>query len=98
MTILRWFLSKTVREAVNLKRHVIKLYRHQQDILSGEAVGELQSAVSDFGASISQGLPAKELRVEMVKFERAANKSRLSNGSTHNFLHLICLPFHSKRQ
>ncbi len=74
MTMLRWFLSKTLREAINLKRHVRKLFRHQQDILSVEAVAGLQGALAEFGASIAAGLPAKELRVEMVKFERAANK------------------------
>ncbi|MCU0771518.1 MAG: signal peptidase I [Verrucomicrobia bacterium] len=74
MIILRWFLSRNVREAVNLKRHVRKLLRHQQDILTPPAVEGLQAALADFGRALQVPMPAKELRAEMTTLERAANK------------------------
>jgi len=74
MMILRWFLSKTVREAINLGRHVRKLMRHQQDILTPQALEGLQTALAEFGRTVRAGMPKRELRVEMVRLERAANK------------------------
>jgi len=38
MFILRWFLSKTVREATTTRRHVERLLRAQRDLLSPAAV------------------------------------------------------------
>ena len=74
MMILRWFLSKTVREAINLKRHVRKLLRHQQDVLTPQAVEGLQTALAEFGQAINAASPARELRVAMAAFEKSANK------------------------
>lgn len=74
MMILRWFMSKTVREAINLKRHVHKLVRHQQDILTPQAAEGLETALDNFGRAIKGNIATRDLRVEMVKFERAANK------------------------
>ena len=74
MIILRWFLSRTLREAVNLKRHVRKLMRHQQDVLTPQAVEGLRSALADFAQAIDSAIPTPQLRVEMTKLERAANK------------------------
>lgn len=74
MIILRWFLSKRLREAINLKRHVRKLLRHQSDVLTPQALEGLQTALAEFGVAINSGIPTRELRVAMVKFERAANK------------------------
>ena len=74
MITLRWFLSRTLREAINLKRHVHKLFRHQQDILTPQAAEGLHTALAEFSQSIDASLPAVKLRTEMVKFEKAANK------------------------
>jgi len=74
MMIARWFISKTVREAINLKRHVRKLLQHQTDILTPQAVEGLQTALDEFARSIESDISAKELRVDMGRFEKAANK------------------------
>lgn len=74
MMILRWFLSKTVREAVNMKRHVRKLLRHQQDVLTPEALEGLQAALSKFDIAIAVGTPANQLRTDMGTLEEEANK------------------------
>jgi len=74
MFYLRWFLSKTLREAVNFKRHVHKLLRHQQDVLTPQAVESLQGAITECDQAIRSGIPASQLRGEMHKLERAANK------------------------
>lgn len=74
MTILRWFISARYREAINLRRHVRKLYRHQKDILSAEADAALRQALDEFGTAIRTTLTTRELRVEMARFQRVANK------------------------
>lgn len=74
MTILRWFLSKTVREAVHLKRHVRRLLRHQTDILPNEARDGLQSGLRDLEEAIRTVRKPAELRAAMTVFEEVANK------------------------
>jgi signal peptidase I len=74
MIILRWFLSKRLREAINLRRHVRKLFRHQRDLLTAQASEGLLTALAEFGQAIDSRIPTRQLRVEMVRFEKAANK------------------------
>jgi signal peptidase I len=74
MIFLRWFLSRTVRDAVNLKRHVRKLLRHQQDILPPQAVDGLKTALKEFSGELNKSLSINHLRVSMATLERAANK------------------------
>jgi signal peptidase I len=75
MTIIRWFISKTVREAVAMKRHVRKLLNHQRDILKPEAVSAIESSVASLSAAIKQGMKKADLKLEMKKLEEVANKS-----------------------
>lgn len=74
MMILRWFLSKTVREAVALRGQVRRLLNHQRDILPAEASGAITTAVQDFGVALSKTTDAKGLQEEMDKLEKVANK------------------------
>jgi len=75
MTIIRWFISKTVREAVSLKRHVRKLLNHQRDILKPEAASAVEVALGSLSSAISKGLNRHELQAEIKRFEEVANKS-----------------------
>lgn len=75
MTMIRWFISKTVREAVAMKRHVWKLLQHQRDILKGEAVAAVESALQSIGAALKAGATTVALKEEIKKLEDAANKN-----------------------
>ena len=75
MTIIRWFISKTVRESVAMKRHVRKLLNHQRDILKPEAVAALEHSLASLAAAIRQGMKKDELKIELKKFEEVANKN-----------------------
>ncbi len=75
MTILRWFLSKTVREAVHLKRHVRRLLRHQTDVLPAEAREALETGLRDMEEAIRTCRRPADLRAAMTVLEGVANQS-----------------------
>ena len=74
MTMIRWFLSKTVREAVAMKRHVWKLLQHQRDILKVESVASLESALASTDAALKAGASTEALKTELKQLEDTANK------------------------
>ena len=74
MTIIRWFLSKTVREAVAMRRHVWKLLQHQRDILKPESVAAVQSALNNVRAAVKSGAKRDVLKSEIKLLEDTANK------------------------
>jgi signal peptidase I len=73
-TLLRWFLSKDVRNIINMRRHVWKLVQHQRDLLSGEALAALTTAINDSRKAVAAGAGAPELKTQMENLEAAANK------------------------
>jgi len=75
MTIIRWFLSKTVREAVAMKRHVWKLLQHQRDILSPDAVEKIESAMAEVKRALREGSPRPILKTHIMRLEAAANEN-----------------------
>lgn len=74
MTIIRWFLSKTVREAVAMKRHVWKLLQHQRDILKPESVSAVEAAVKSVDSALQASASTEDLKSELRQLEDAANK------------------------
>jgi len=44
--ILRWFFSRTVRQAANLRRHIQKTVHAQRDRLSAEALAKIAAAIA----------------------------------------------------
>jgi len=42
---LNWLTSKTVREANAMCKHVHKLLQHQRDILSAQAISEVEASM-----------------------------------------------------
>ena len=62
MFILRWFLSKTVREATTTRRHVERLLRAQRDLLSPAAVQAVQAAIQDLRQAVTAGADKARLR------------------------------------
>jgi signal peptidase I len=71
---LRWFLSKTVREASAMRKHVHRMLCAQRDILSPQAVSGVSGALSEMQTAIQAGVAKAELRKQMDKLEEAANK------------------------
>ena len=74
MLIVRWFLSKTVRQAVNFGRHVRRLTRAQKDLLPPLAVEELNSAVRELKTVVAKGESLDTIREWMKNLETVANK------------------------
>jgi signal peptidase I len=72
--MLNWFLSRTVRQATAMRRHVRKLLNAQRDILSPEAVQALAKSVDETGRVI-QSRPSREvLQKQMNELESTANR------------------------
>ena len=71
---LRWFLSKTVRHAVAMRKHVIKVLNHQRDLLSPQAIEAVSTAAVSLKRATASKLPRADLEKEMKSFEVTANK------------------------
>ena len=71
--ILRWFLSKTVREAVALRKHVWRLVNAQRDQLAAPAIAGVQVAMNALTESLREKHTGK-IRIKMQELEFAANK------------------------
>jgi signal peptidase I len=74
MKIIRWFLSRKVRLAVAMYRHVGKLVDAQRDILSPQALQAVRDAIQSLRRAVEQGAEAAELGAQMDNLEQAANK------------------------
>ena len=72
--ILQWFLSKTVRQATAMRKHVQKLINHQRDILSPQAVEAVQSAMASCQNAVVENADKSALEKQMENLEKAANK------------------------
>lgn len=73
MTILRWFISSTVRNAVALRKHVHRILSAQRDLLTPEAIGAIIAAMAALNEAIKDGHTGK-IRIKMEELEFAANK------------------------
>src|ERR1039457_6121418 len=74
MTILRWFISSDVRNAVALRKHVHRLLAARGDILAPPAIENVKRALADFLTALNSGAKGDALKKEMAKLEDAANK------------------------
>src|SRR5450432_2970308 len=74
MTILRWFISSQVRNAVALRKHVSRVFSAQRDILASAAIENIKRALADLSDALATGAKGAALKKEMTKLEEAANK------------------------
>lgn len=74
MFVLRWFLSKTVREATSMRRHVERMLRAQRDLLSPQAVDAVCAAAGELRQAVRDGADKAGLRKQMENLEKTANK------------------------
>jgi len=72
--ILQWFLSKTVRQATAMRKHVQKILNHQRDILSPQAIEAIQAAMGSSQKAVAEGADKAALESQMDNLENAANK------------------------
>lgn len=69
-----WFISKTVRQATEMRRQVQKLLNHQRDLLSPEAIGALTGAIQAVDRALKDSVDKENLKKQMTDLEKAANK------------------------
>src|SRR5262245_16092713 len=72
--LLNWFLSRTVRHATHMRKHVWKLLCAQRDLLSPQAIEAVSGAVESMRAVCQQPLDRKAVEAEMTKLENIANR------------------------
>ena len=72
--LIRWFISKTIRRAVDLRRHAMRLVNEQRDLLAPEAVEAMTGAISALDGSIRTGQSKPELEEEMNRLVAAAEQ------------------------
>ncbi len=71
--ILRWFLSKTVREATTVRKHYRRLLAAQRDLLSPQAVGPVQLKLDELTAAIKEGHKGR-INIKAEELQFAAEK------------------------
>jgi signal peptidase I len=72
--MIRWFLSKTVRQAGAMRKHVEKILNHQRDLLSPQAVSAVETAMRELQRAAAGSSDAAALEKQMEALETAANK------------------------
>ena len=73
MTILRWFISKTVREATVVHKHYRRLLAAQRDILTPAAIGAVTESLNNLQAAIAEGHSGR-IRIKAEELQFAGEK------------------------
>ncbi|MGH7951558.1 MAG: signal peptidase I [Limisphaerales bacterium] len=71
--MIRWLFSKTIREAVAMRKHVQRLLNAQRDLLLPQAIAAVTIAMNELQIAIDDGHKGK-IRIKMEELEFAANK------------------------
>lgn len=71
---LNWFLSRTVRHAVQMRKHVWKILAAQRDVLTPPAIDAVNRALQSLDAATRRKLDTPALEQEMGNLEKIANK------------------------
>ena len=67
--IFRWFMSKTVREALTVHKHYRRLLAAQRDLLSPQAIAPVQEKLNELRATIDEGHKGRiNLKAEELQF------------------------------
>ena len=53
--ILKWLFSRTVRQALQMRKHVWKILQHQRDILSPQAIEAVTKSMNGLRATCADG-------------------------------------------
>ena len=71
---LNWFLSRTVRHATHMRKHVWKILSAQRDLLSPPAIAAVTTAMEDIRRACEGKLDKKAVESQMTNLETVANK------------------------
>jgi signal peptidase I len=74
MTIIRWFISKTVRNACAVKKHYRRLLAAQSDLLSSANVAAVQIKLDELTAAIREGHTGR-MNIKAEELQFAAEKN-----------------------
>ena len=72
--ILRWFLSKTVRQAYAVRKHVRRILCAQRDLLSEQAIQAVTAALDELTRVLHSEAKKADLKRQMESIEKVANK------------------------
>jgi signal peptidase I len=72
--MMRRLTSATVRRALAMRKHVLKLLSHQRDILSANAISEVEAAMAELKAVAAQNVEKSVVQKQMDSLEKTANK------------------------
>ena len=67
-------MSRTVRHATAMRKHVQKLLSHQRDILSAQAIQALEEGIAELQHAVARRESAGSLEKQMESLEQTANK------------------------
>lgn len=70
----RWFISRTVRHATTLRKHIRHTLDAQRDILSPQAIENVSSSLTELDKAIHSSIKKDELFKVMQKTDEAADK------------------------
>ena len=71
---LNWLLSGSVRQACDLRKHVLNLVAAQRDLLPAEGIEAIEAACGKLRAAIAARAGKPALQAEMTNVEAIANK------------------------
>jgi len=71
---LNWFLSRKVRDATHMWKHVHKIVSAQRDVLSLEAFRKVEEAIENVRTSIRAKEPPPALDIRITELEAVATK------------------------
>ena len=71
---LNWFLSRTVRHATHMRKHVWKILSAQRDLLSPQAITAVTAAMEGTQRVCEGRLDKKAVEAQMTNLETVANK------------------------
>jgi signal peptidase I len=69
----KWLTSSKLREALAMRKHVVKILNHQRDLLKPKALEGINTALAEFTPAAAAQLDTAGLDKQMGKLEKAAN-------------------------
>ena len=70
----RWFISRTVRHATTMRKHVRNMLDSQRDILSPQAIEAVSASLKELNTAIHSNIKKDELFKQMQKTDEVADK------------------------
>src|SRR5215204_2106185 len=71
---LNWFLSRKVRVATHMCKHVQKILNAQRDLLSADAIQHVEKSIAELKNTITSNADKAALAKKVSDFETVANK------------------------